>query len=237
MKKREIIGDLILILCIFVLFIIPWTSVFGVKNEALIEAIGVAQRYMGTFIVFILVGRFIYNIFGKPLAQEMEEEETREADQKDTKQLIFKPTIGVIIFFLFLILVGIGAFLEGLPLKLNADSFGYIVMSSFMIGISLWLWYNTPVFIFAEDSVQIKSFLFYLSGIDRKTTIKYADITSVSPDKKFKYNYYGMDRRYRIAISAGGTTKIWPALYYNSDIVAKIYVRFKEKLGDKVKVP
>jgi cytochrome b561 len=233
MKKREIISYILLILCVFVLFVIPWASVFGVKNEALIEAINVFQRYVGLFILLFIVLRFVYKMYGKSLPQEMREEEIKEADQKDKKQLLFKPTIGVIIIFLFLILIGISGFIEQVLQKPNENSFGYIVLSSFMIGISLWLWYNTPVFIFAEDSVQIKSFLFYVLGIDRKTMIKYADITSVEPDARMKSNFY---RRYRIGISVRGTTKIWPAPFYNSDIIAKIYLRFREKLGDKVKL-
>ena len=35
MENREIIRDIFVILCVYILFVIPWTYVFGVKNEAL----------------------------------------------------------------------------------------------------------------------------------------------------------------------------------------------------------
>jgi hypothetical protein len=228
MKKKEILSDLLLILCVFVLFVIPWTFVFGVKNEALIEAIGVFQRIIGFLIITFIVLKLVYKIYGKSLSQEMKEEKIKEANQKDKKQSLFKPTIGVIIFFLFVILLGIWGFIYGILLKKpNEDVFVWIISSSFLIGISLWLWYTTPVFIFAEDSVQIKSFLFYIFGIDRKTIIRYADITSVRPYTK----EYG---RYVMGISVRGTKKRYSLAFFNSDVIAQIYLRFKEKMGDRV---
>jgi hypothetical protein len=212
MKKIEIIGYILLILCAYVIGGISWTFVCGA----------------------LIVIRLFYKIYGKSLPQEMKEEKIKEADQKDRKQLLFKPNTRVIIFFIFMILLGISVIAQVL-LQLNEDSFGYIIVSFFVIGISLLMWYITPVFIFAEDSIQIKSFLLYVFDIDRKTMIKYADITSVEPDARMKSIFYGsFYGRYRIGISVRGTTKIWPAPFYNSDIIAKIYLRFKEKLGDKV---
>jgi len=230
MEKREFIRDIVLILCVFILFAVPWTTVFGVKNVAFIEGINSFQRLVGYLIVIFIVIRLIYKIYGKSLPQEMKEEAVKEADQKNKKQLLFKPTIGVILFFLFLILLGIGGFIDQVLLRPNNEPFGYIVMSSILIGISLWLWYNTPVFIFAEDSVQIKSFLCYIFGIDRKTIIRYVDITSVEPDSTIWYVF----RRYRIGISVRETIKYFSLAFFNSDIIAKIYLRFKEKIGDRV---
>ena len=122
MEKKEIIRDLLLILCVFVLFVIPWTSVFGVENEAVVEAIGLAQRYVGLFILLWLVLKLIYKIYGKSLRQEVTEEEIKEADQEDKKQLLFKPRNRIIIIYLFIILLCIWGFIYGILLrKANED--------------------------------------------------------------------------------------------------------------------
>jgi len=71
-----------------------------------------------------------------------------------------------------------------------------------MIAIIIVMWYITPVFIFAEDSVQIKSFLFYFFRIDWKTVIKYADITAVKPAPKGTVSEEF--RRYRLEIFMNG---------------------------------
>jgi hypothetical protein len=235
MKKKEIIRLFILILCISVLFFIPWTSVFGVKDEALKETIDVDQNNLGVFIVFILVLRFIYKNFLPSLPQDLKREEIKEADQEDRKQLLFKPRNRIILMYLFISLMGIWMCVYGILLrKPNEDPIIFIIGSPFMIGIGLFILYIMPVFIFAEDSVHIKSFLLYIIGIDRKTVIKYADITSVGPDANFNSNAYGIDRRNRLGISVGGTTTFWVLGFYTGDTIAKIYLRFKEKLGDKV---
>ena len=236
MSRKKIVRYVLLILCVFVLFIIPWTSVIGIQDPGLIKSIGLFQRTVGFLIVTSLIVKLVYLIYGKSLRQEMKKEETKEAHQIENKQLLFKPTTGVLLFFLFLIFMGILCFYFLLDPKPNGDPLVWIICSPVMIGVSFWLWYNTPVFIFGEDSVQIKSFLFYFFRIDRKTVIKYADITSVRPDTKYTGNYYGRDSRYRIVISMGDMKKICPAPYYNSDIIAKLYLRFQEKLGDKVKL-
>jgi hypothetical protein len=234
MNRNEIIKNVLIIFCIFILLIIPWASVFGIQDPGLIKTIGIFQRITGTGILTYIVITIIYQIYQKSQAQEMKEEEIKEADQKDTKQLLFKPTIGVLIFFLLFtvgpLLIAVNQFIK------NKVDYDFIFPALIMIIIIFCMWYVTPVFIFTEDSVQIKSFLFYFFRIDRKTVIKYADITSVRPDAKFKGNMYGFDRRWRIEISAGDIKKIWPAPFYNSDIIAKIYLRFEEKLGDKVKL-
>jgi hypothetical protein len=232
MKRKNFLQSLLVILGIFILFVIPWASVMGIQDPGLLETAGVVQRSAGFVIVTALVLQLIYQTYGKPLTQEMKEEEIREAEQEDHKQVLFKPTIGVTIFFvLFIVIFATGTFADITNPKSDIIFiiFG-IVMTIFFIG----LWYMTPVFIFSEDSVQIKSHLFYLFGIDRKTSIRYADITSVRPDPKIKGTIYGLDRRYRILISMKGTSKFWILMFYNSDIIAKIYLRFRENLGDKV---
>lgn len=84
--------------------------------------------------------------------------------------------------------------------------------------------------------MQIKSHLFYLLGIDRKDLIRYSDIMSVSPDPKIEANAWG-EPKHSIVISMNGTTKKYVLTLYNSEIIAKIWLRFKEKLGDKVIMP
>ena len=234
MSRKEIVRYVLLIICVFVLFAIPWASVIGIHDQGLIEIIGVFQRIAGTGILTYIVITIIYQIYQKSLSQEMKEEEIKEADQKESKQLLFKPTIGVLIFFLLFTAGPLFTILD--QFIKNKVDFNLTSCSFIVIVIFVWMWYVTPVFIFAEDSVQITSFLFYFFRIDRKTVIKYADITAVRPDTKFKGNMYGFDRRWRIEISVGDLKKIWPAPFYNSDIIAKIYLRFKERLGDKVKL-
>ena len=237
MEKREIIRDILLILCVFVLFVLPWTYVFGVENESLAETIRVFQRYAGLSILLWLVFKLIYKIHGKSLGLEVKEEEIKEADQDDKKQVLFKPRNRMIIIYLLLLLPGIEGFIYAIfQRKPNEDPFVYILMGSFLIFMCLFMWYITPVFIFAEDSVQIKPFLLYCLGIDRKTVIKYTDITSVGPDANFNSNAYGIDRKNRLGISVGGTTTFWVLGFYTGDTIVKIYLRFKEKLGDKVKL-
>jgi hypothetical protein len=231
-SKKEIVRYVLLILCVFILFIIPWASIIGIKDPDLIEAIWVFQRIAGTGILTYIVITIIYQIYQKSLAQEMKEEEIKEVDQKDTKQLLFKPTIGVLIFFLLFtagpIFTIINQFIK------NKMDFNLISGSFVVLAIFIWMWYVTPVFIFEEESVQIKSFLFYFFRIDWKTVIKYVDITAVKPAPKGEA--VEELRRYRIEIVTNGTKKKNFLIFYNSDIVAKIYLRFQEKLGDKVKL-
>jgi hypothetical protein len=103
MRKREIISYLLLILCVLVLFIIPWASVIGIQDPGLLGAAREIQHTMFFVIVTCLLLKIFYDIYMKPLKQEVKEQEIKEADQKDEKQLLFKPTIAVIIFFMLLI--------------------------------------------------------------------------------------------------------------------------------------
>jgi hypothetical protein len=232
MERKEILKNVVIIFCVFVLFAIPWASVFGIKDPGLLDTIAIVQR-TGAFLVLTgMVVKLIYQIYySKPLTQEMKEEEIKEADQEDGKQLLFKPPIIVFVVFMFLILpFGLGIFWDFITHNVNFLTIMIIGVMVFFI----WAWYKTPVFIFTDDSVQIKSHPLYLLGIDWKTVIRYADITSVGPDTKMDGNLYGINRKNWIKISRQGTTQTYPLDRFNPDIVAKIYLRFKEKLGDKV---
>ena len=236
MERKKIIKYSLMVLCIFVLSIIPWASVFGITSEGVVNSIEIFQRFaffaIGTSSLMIIYNHF----FAKPLKQEMKEEGIKEADQKDTKQRLLKPPTGIAIFFLVLILLGIGGFIIQVifPVDHQANWSLGIFCFLFMTGLSLFLWYSVPVFIFGEDSVQIKPYLFYVFGGDRKAIFRYEDITSVGPDPKFEGNRYGYDRRYRILITTNGTTQAYGLTSYDRDLIAKLYLRFQEKLGDKV---
>ena len=234
MERKEIIKNVLIIICVFVIFIIPWASVFGIKDPGLLGAAGEFQHSAGFVLITAMVLYLVYQTYGKPLTQEMKDEEIKEADQKERKQLLFKPTIGVSIFFLFFIFMSITAII--FQFRNYEVNFGLIIVILGFMVFLIWLWYTVPVFIFAEDSVYIKSHLSYLFGIDRKTIFRYTDITSVSPDAEIKSNMYGVDSRHRMLITSNGTTQVYGLVFYNSDIIAKIYLRFKEKLGDKVKL-
>jgi len=236
MQRKEMIKNVLIIFGVFILLMIPWASVFGIQDPGLLEAAGVFQRSAGFVLITAMVLHLIYRAYGKPLTQEMKEEEIREADQKDKKQLLFKPTIGFSVMFLFFISIPVLAII--FQFRDNKIDFGFIIALLGVMGLFIWLWYMMQVFIFTEDSVQIKSHLVYLFGIDRKTVFRYADITSVRPDAdaEDKLNMYGYDRRHRIMISTNGMTQTYVLVCYNPDIIAKIYLRFKEKLGDKVRL-
>jgi len=233
MERKEILKNVLIIFCVFVLFAIPWASVFGVKDPGLLETASVFLR-TGAFLVLTgLVTKLIYQIYyNKSLTQEIKEEEIRETDQKEKKELLFKPTIGVSIIFLFFIFMGLSFLIVAI---FNTDVLWMISCSFCMTGFGLYFWYLTPVFIFTEDSVHIKSHLLYLLGINRKIVIRYADITSVSPDAEMN-GTYGVEPMHRMMITSNGKTQTYGLICYNSDIVAKIYLRFKEKLGSKVRI-
>jgi hypothetical protein len=217
-----------------ILTIIPWASVIGIQEPGLLRAAREFQHSVALVIISALILQLIYQIYNKPLTQEMKEEEIKESDQKDKKQLLFKPTIGFSIFFIFFIVMSVIAII--IQLTGNNTDFGLIIVIIGFMVFWLWLWYLQPVFIFAEDSVQIKSHLFYLLGIGRKTVIRFADITSVGPNMKGNYGW-GVEHKHSLMISMNGTTKGYGLGCYNDEKIAKIWLRFKEKLGDKVAIP
>jgi len=232
MERKEILKNLLIIAGVFILFGIPWASVFGIQDPALLEGAGIFQRSAGVVILTAIALHLVYQTLGKPLTKEMEEEEIREAEQKDEKQLLFKPSVGISVMFMFFLFLSVLAiFFQFRDHNVDFGSIGLII--GFMV-FWIWLWYTVTVFIFTKDSVHIKPHLVYLFGIDWKTVIRYADITSVSPDARIKGDFYGVDRRYRIVISTNGATKSFSLIGFNSEIIAKIYLRFKENLGEKV---
>jgi len=232
MQRKEIVKNLLIIAGVIILFGIPWASVIGIQDPGLLEAAGIFQRSAGVVIITAMALHLVYQTYGKTLSQEMKEEGIRESEQEDEKPLLFKPSVGVsVIFMFFLFLSVLAIFFQFREHNVNFE--GICLIIGFMV-LWIWLWYSVTVFIFTEDSVHIKPHLVFLLGIDRKTVIRYADITSVSPDARIKGDFYGVDRRYRIVISTNGATQSFSLVGFNSDIVAKLYLRFKEKLGDKV---
>lgn len=79
MKRKEIVCYALLTICVFVLFAIPWTSVFGIQDPGLIKTIGIFQRIAGTGILTYIVISIIYQVYQKSLAQEMKEEEIKKS--------------------------------------------------------------------------------------------------------------------------------------------------------------
>jgi hypothetical protein len=235
-QRKETIWNFLIVVCVIILLgYLGGLFVSGIQDPGLAETVGIFVRIACLFLL-ISLGMKLTQYYMKSLTLEMKEEEKREAEEKEEKQLLFTPTNGSILSFLFLILLGTYGFFSTILSKnaFNADVFAMFIGAIFLIGISLLLWYQQPVFIFAEDSVQIKSHLFYLLGIDRKTVIRYADITSVGPNPKIKANMWGVEPRHSIVISMNGTTQECGLGWFNPDILAKLYLRFKEKLGDKV---
>ena len=232
MQRKEIIWNLLIILFVFVLAMIPWASVIGIQDPGLIDAIGIFQRIAGTGIVIFIVITIMYQIYQKSLAQEMKEGEIKEIDQEEIRQSLFKPTTGVLVLFMIFTFIPSVDIIYSL-IKNQVDS-GFIIPAFMTMAFFIFMWYITPVFIFKDDSVHIQSFLFYCFRIDWKTVIKYADITAVKPASKEEV--FEEFRRYRIEIFMNGKRKKNFLIFYNSDVVAKIYLRFKEKLGDKVRL-
>ena len=231
MERKKIIKNVLIILCVIILFFLC-TFVIGILAPGLLEG---ADTFLGSaFLVLVtaMVGKLILQINKKPLAQEMKEEEIKEADQNEKRQVLFKPAPRAAIILMLFISLPVLFFIIEL-IRPPSDPVLTIGGLGF-IAFFFWEWWALPVFTFAEDSVQINSYLLYLLGIDRKTIIRYEDITSVSPDVKIKDNQYGIDNKYRIVISTNGTTQGYGLLHYNKATVAKLYLRFQEKLGDKV---
>jgi hypothetical protein len=239
MERKETIRNLLnflIIICVILLLGILCGFVFGILDLG--ETAGIFLRTAGLLLLISLGMKLISQYYMKSLTQEMKEEEIRESEQEDEKQLLFKPTTVSILIFLFLILLGIYGFFTTILSKnaFNADVFAGFIGAILLIGGGLYMWYTVaPVFIFTEDSVQIKSHLFYFFHIDRKTVIRFADITSVGPNMKGNYGW-GVEHKHSLMISMNGTTKGYGLACYNDEKIAKIWLRFREKLGDKVKL-
>jgi hypothetical protein len=237
MNGKEIAKNLVIITGI-IIFLFICGLVIRIVDPGLFEVANTFFRYVFMIIITSLALSLTYQIYNKSLRQELEEEESKAAEQKDEKQVAFIPSVGVSIFFMFLILLGIYGFIHVIfLLKPDEDVLVWIFGSFFLIGLSFYLWYKTPVLIFADDTVQIKSHLSYLLGIDRRTVIRYADITSLGPNQQIKANMWGVEPKHSIVITVNDGTKQKCSLgWFNSEIVARIYLRFREKLGEKVRL-
>lgn len=223
--------NLLIIACGIILFGFLGGFVSGILDLG--ETAGIILRTAGLLLLISLGMKLFSHYHQKPLTQEMKEEGIRESEQEDEKQLLFKPTTGSILIFLFFISLSVISIIEYFT-DPDADPGLTIAMTGGGV-IFAWLWYMQPVFIFAEDSVQIKSHLLYLLGIDKKTVIRYADITSVGPNPKIGDNMWGVEPKHSIVITVNDGTKQKCGLgCFNDKKIAKIYLRFKEKLGDKV---
>ena len=235
MERKGIIKNVLIVFCVIIL--LGFLGGFGSGILDLGENAGIFLR-TAILLLLITLGMKLYSQYHtKPLTKEIEEEEIKEANQEDEKQLLFKPSNQIFPIFLLPILLGISGFIHVIfLLKPDEDVLFSIFGSFFLIGLGLLLWYNQPVFIFADDAVQIKSHLFYLLGIDRKIVIRYADITSVGPNMNGNYGW-GIEPRHSLMISTNGTTKGYGLGFYTDDKIAKIWLRFREKLGDKVAIP
>jgi hypothetical protein len=244
MERKEIFWNLLFILLVFVLAMIPLASVFGIQDPGLLEATGMMQRGAAAIIILSLVIRMIHYTdlnrlidFGdsKPLPKKIAEEEItesiKESVQEDARQSLFKPTIGVSV--MFILFIAMPLFLIFSQFTENKAEFGLLISGIGLLVFFTWIWNTVPVFIFAEDSVQIKSHLFYLLGIDRKTVIRFADITSVRNDPNVEGGMWG---GHLMVISMNGTILRYSLFGLDEDAIAKIYLRLKEKLGDKVKL-
>jgi MFS family permease len=231
-QRKETIWNLFIIACAIILLGFLGGFVSGILNLG--ETAGIIIRTAGLLLLISLGMKLFSHFYTKPLTQEMKEEEIKEAEQEDEKQVVFTPSVGVSVIFLFFLFLSVLAiFFQFRDHNVNFEGIGLTI--GFMV-LWIWLWNTVTVIIFTEDLVHIKTYLVYLFGIDRKTIIQYADITSVSPDSRIKGDFFGVDRRYRIVISTNGATQSFSLVGFNSDTIAKLYLRFKEKLGDKVKL-
>lgn len=170
MKGKERIRDLLnllIIACGIILFGFLGGFVSGILNLG--ETAGIILRTAGLLLLISLGMKLVSQYSMNSLTQEMKEEGIRESEQEDEKQLLFKPTTGSILIFLFLILIGIVLFLEGIDMtilkKSNENVFGIFIGSFFMIGLSLFLWYLQPVFIFAAQLCQLATHKSVLSDV------------------------------------------------------------------------
>ncbi len=230
MKNRRNIKYLLLILCILVL-VIPWGFVFGVKNEALNRQIGIFQRTAGLIILTPIIVAIIYKVFKlKTVKQEIKERETNKNDQKDGREKQFKPPLTIIVVILFMLFGGVSALLF-LPEDPADDKGAKFVGSGFLIAFSLCWWYTSLVFTFKEEYLQIESALFHFFHINRKKIFKYEDISHAKIER-IPGSPYEM---YALFISINKEKRKRYPLFLNDDAVAKIYLLFKEKIGDRIK--
>ncbi len=216
--------ELLIVVCVPTLFLMLLVVVLGLADLG--GPAGIIIQVAGLILIISLGMDWVFHYYS---------EEIRESKQEDEKQVLFKPTVGMLIFFMiFTFIPAFDIIYSLIKNKAEFDLTFSTFSSILLLVLFTWLWYLQPVFIFTEDSVQIKSFLFYFFRIDRKTVIRYADIISVGPNMKGNYGW-GVEPMHSVMISMNGTTHGYGLACFDYETVAKIWLRFREKLGDKVR--
>lgn len=155
----------------------------------------------------------------------MIKDETNKIDTKKEQQ--FGPPWGLVIFFMGWVIVGV---INIFSLIFYGISEGSEVAMSGIAIFMAWLLYKTPVYTFTKNSLQIESFLFHFFRIDEKKMIKYEDIISAKISR-IKGISYAM---YALFITTKNEKKKRYSLV-SDDITAKIFLCFREKIGDRIK--
>jgi arginine exporter protein ArgO len=91
-ERKEIIKNVLIIFCVIILLGFLGGFVSAILDLG--ETAGIFLRTAGLLLLIFLGMKLFSKYYTKPLTQEMKEEESRETDQKEKKQLLFKPTIG-----------------------------------------------------------------------------------------------------------------------------------------------
>jgi hypothetical protein len=102
MERKETNGsllNLIVSICVIILSGILCGFVFGMLDLG--ETAGIFLRTAGLLLLIFLGMKLFSHYYKKPLTKEIEEEEIRESEQEDEKQLLFIPSVGVSIFLCF----------------------------------------------------------------------------------------------------------------------------------------
>ncbi|MFZ2970329.1 MAG: hypothetical protein WA063_04230 [Minisyncoccia bacterium] len=215
---------LLLILYVIAL-IIPWSFVFGIQDEDLRNSIGIFQRTAALILLTPIIVVIIYKAFRLKTLKQLINDGTNKIDTKKEQQ--FGPPWGLVIFFMGWIPVGV---INIFSLILYGIDGLQEVAGSGLAVFMVWLLYKTPFYTFTKNSLQIESFLFHFFHINRKKMIKYEDIVSakISRIKGTSYAMYAL-----FITTKDEKKKRYPLV--SDDITAKIYLCFKEKIGDRIK--
>ncbi|MDJ1420342.1 MAG: hypothetical protein M5U10_00350 [Candidatus Methanoperedens sp.] len=186
--------------------------------------IDIFQRITALILLIPIIAAIMYKVFRlKSLKEEIKENVNRIEEEKRQ----YGPSWGQILFFLFLIFIGIfNIFLPESPGDDKGFKFVIVGMTIFI----LWLWYRIPIFIFRKDSLQIESSLFHFFHIYRRKTIRYEDILSAKIEK-VKGSPFAL---YTLFVFTKSDKKRYP-LNFNDNITAKIYQCFEKKINDRIK--
>lgn len=194
-------------------------------NEIMIKNIDILQRITALILLIPIIAAIVYKVFRlKSLTEEIKEEANRIDEKKEHQ---FGPSWKQILFFIFLIFIGIfNIFLPESPGDDKGFKFVVVGMTIFIA----WLWYRAPIFIFTKDSLQIESSLFHFFHIYRRKTIRYKDILSAKIEK-VKGTPFAL---YALFIFTKSEKKRYP-LSFSDNITAKIYLCFEKKINDRIK--